>query len=536
MGIISRLQGKGGECRPVKLSWLSPFWVFLVFFGVMLVQNRYVFIYHDDYGYASLSYAINIQSVHGHTFSLSQLVAYLTGHYNLWGGGVIAKGIEIMALRWGVWPFRILQSVVLTMILVSAYKLLNIFYKREITRWLIAFTLCCCYGLIAIQLHRDGTYWPTASVSYVWPFLVLFIAATIHLRLVNGRQDRWLLPIMGVLYFVAGAAQEQIGLISVVFVSGLLLTHLWLKKGRSVLFVDSIAILFVLVGFAFLILAPGNLVRLGNPIYTFFRGMVLSDRLQLTLPNILQINFGRQNQAILLLWTWLCVAVMWASYRARKRPPLIYLFTFLICVFFGLVLTVSLIPALSSIENWIYQPPSSIGPFLFWVGFLCAVSLAVVLFCVEKGLYALIALFVGGILSQVIMVASPTWNLRSSLIFLFTLFPVLAAMLGEVVPEVRGQLLASLALLIIFTAAAFNTAVIVHGYAANSLVMESNDRLLRQAAQAIPEGAIVQKIRLKTLPNDLYAAEMPYSPGYEYINWWIKEYYDLPLDIDLNWK
>jgi hypothetical protein len=227
---------------------------------------------------------------------------------------------------------------------------------------------------------------------------------------------------------------------------------------------------------------------------------------------------------------------MWEFYRSGKRPSQLYLITLILCAFFGILLTVALLPTSSALESWFYLPHLTIGFILFWGTFLCAVSLAVTLFCLEKHLYALLALYAGGLLSQAVMALSPTLNIRTSLVFLFTLFPVLAAMLAEAIPEMRGQMLIKLALLTIFMAASINTAFILHGYAANSAALTSNDLILRLATKAIHHGAAIQEIKLHKLRNDLYAGEMPYTPGYGYINWWIKRYYDLPLNIDLVWK
>ena len=158
MAFFEKIRRNWGGRSPLKISWMSPFWVFLVFFAVLLAQNRYVFLYHDDYGYASLSYAVNIHFASGSAVNPALLIQYLTDHYNRWGGGILPLGIEILVLRWGVWPFRILQSILLTLILVAVYTILSRYYRREISRWLIAFTLCCCYGLIDVKLHRNGAY------------------------------------------------------------------------------------------------------------------------------------------------------------------------------------------------------------------------------------------------------------------------------------------------------------------------------------------------------------------------------------------
>jgi len=534
--VFDALKRKWGNRKAAVLSWTSPFWVFLVFFCVIFVQHRYVYLYHDDYGYASLSYAYITPSVQGHNYTLPQLVEFLVEHYNHWGGRILLFGIEILVLRWGVWPYRIVQSIVLTMILVSAYGFVCRYYRHTVSRWLIAFTLCCCYGLIDLELHRNGTYWATAAVGMVWPFLGFFSAAFIHVRLEDEKRVGWQLPILGILYFMVGFSQEQIGILGLIFVGGLTLAHLYHKKNRPVIFIDMLAIVFILVGYSFLVLAPGNFARLNSANYAPYMALNLVDKVRVNLPSLIAYNLGRQNQAIVLVWVWLCVASMWVCYRSGKQPRQLYFLSFAICAFFGIILTVVMISALSQFKDWIYHSNLNINFLLFWIGFLGANCMAVILFIREKGHYTLLALFVGGLFSQLVMLISPSLSIRSSIIFLFTLFPILAFMMAEITTGIRLQILAKLALLMIFTAAMFNTILIIRGYAVNSPIMESNDRILRHMAQAIRNGTEIEKIELSKLPRKRYAADMPYSENFEYIDVWIKEYYDLPPEIKLIWR
>ena len=46
----------------------------------------------------------------------------------------------------------------------------------------------------------------------------------------------------------------------------------------------------------------------------------------------------------------------------------------------------------------------------------------------------------------------------------------------------------------------------------------------------------MDKIILKKLPNVLYCGEQPYMDGYDYILGWMKEYYNLPSEIDIQYE
>jgi hypothetical protein len=506
----------------------------------MLIQSRFLYIYHDDYGYASLSYAIVIPSVSGYEYSIPQLVEFLNEHYNIWGGRIAFYGIEILSLRWGFWPYRIIHSIALTLILVATYSFLSHFYRGSRARWLIAFSLCCLYGLIDLKLHRNGTYWPSAAATYVWPFLTLFVAASLHMTMIEDGRLGWRVPVLGVAYLLTGLSQEQIGLIAITFVSGLILINLWQKKGRQTLSIHLFALTCLLAGFAVLVFAPGNQARLNHAIYDSFAALSLIEKVKLNATAIAEINLGQHNQLLLLSWALLCAAVIWMAYSSGKKPRRVYFTTFVLCAFFSFTLPIAAIPFFSEFTSWIYGP--LYGPSLdnwsliFWTVFLGAAFLAILLFCLDKGLHALLALFIGGLLSQFVMLTSPTLTVRSSLIFLFTLFPVLAAMLTDSALKFRRQPLVKLTLLTMFIIASLNTVDLIAGYSGNSPVMESNDQILRQARLSIDEGSTIEEIELSKLPDDRFAGEMPYTQGYDYIDGWIKQYYDIPPDVELIWR
>ena len=49
-----------------------------------------VYLAHDDFGYATLSYVYKEEGIEGQNFDLEQLTHYLTGHYNRWGGRILS--------------------------------------------------------------------------------------------------------------------------------------------------------------------------------------------------------------------------------------------------------------------------------------------------------------------------------------------------------------------------------------------------------------------------------------------------------------
>ena len=147
--------------------------IFGIFFLLVLFQHQFLHLYHDDYGYASLSYAYTLEGANGHSNNLAQILQFLIGHYNVWGGRILFFFIECILLNLSLPLFRIVQSIIITLIFYFIYKITYNIIKKHKTK--IALLSCACYGLIQFQTFKSGIFWVTASVLYVFPVLFMFL-------------------------------------------------------------------------------------------------------------------------------------------------------------------------------------------------------------------------------------------------------------------------------------------------------------------------------------------------------------------------
>jgi hypothetical protein len=512
-------------------------WIFILFGAVMLLQQSYTYLYHDDYGYASLTYAVSPSSpVQAGQFSLFQLGEYLWKHYLSWGGRVLFFGIEILLLRGGLWPYRLAQAGTLAGILALSHLLIQRESPTRSQPHLPALLLCSFFGLISLEVHRNGTYWASAASTYVWPFAALFAAAVLHHRLAGERPNRPAVLLLGLLYFAAGWSQEQVGLVSLFLGAGLFLRNR-LEGRRSLLGADTFLLLCALAGYLILMLAPGNQARLDSYIYASFQSLSLAGKIKHNLPAVLSMIVGKHNQALLLLWSLAGALWMLHAYRTIRTWRGLHLSLALLNLLYASLLALAFLPGLAEPAARLYLPGWNSVYLLFWSVFLGAAALATTLFCLHKRAIVLLSIFAGALLSQVALLVSPSLNIRSTLVFLFTFFPVLAAMLADIYEQKRPPaVLARAGLLLLLTAAVFNQGFILQGYAANSPVMHANNQALLSAARAVSQGQSVQPVELSRLPDERFAGEMPYNPGYSYINIWIKLYYNLPEEIELVWR
>lgn len=114
--------------------------------------------------------------------------------------------------------------------------------------------------------------------------------------------------------------------------------------------------------------------------------------------------------------------------------------------------------------------------------------------------------------------------------FILTL-PIMAApALNALSKKLPGKIVPALCLLGIVGYGLGRYIPIWKGYRANYNTIVENDAAL--SAYKPGDTCVV----LKKLPNKQYANAMPYDPGTDYIAVFMKQYYDIPMDIPLVFK
>lgn len=233
--------------------------IFAVILCITYLQNKYIGFYHDDYGYGSLTYAVD---AHYAERTLPNIIDYLTRHYMEWGGRVVFFFFEILLMQGGMSCFFLAQALVLAATLLLAYKLLLLLLGKEQDSWLVLSLLLSTFLLYNEGIYRGGLFWATASVLYVWPFCPLTLG--VYLLLATRQRDRLPLPVcvaVPVSFFLAAASQEQVAVVTVGLIP---LLGFWLFRsdlGRMRYRLLA-ALGAAVAGLLFLMLAPGNMRRM----------------------------------------------------------------------------------------------------------------------------------------------------------------------------------------------------------------------------------------------------------------------------------
>lgn len=223
---------------------------FLGVCGILYACNFFVHFYHDDFAYASLSYAYDVGGKFDERLSFFNLLRFLIHHYVGWGGRTNAFALAVPLMHLGPGVFYFVQTIITTLIVILQAKILCLLTKNTIRNFLLSVTLIlCCYMLIPLSVSRDGIFWATASALYVWP--MLFLTLAMYLLYIKKYTKLTIF-----LFFLAASCNETYSVITLTYLLGLIALRKNKIKEYSYYFISAFC------GFLFICLSPGNIRRM----------------------------------------------------------------------------------------------------------------------------------------------------------------------------------------------------------------------------------------------------------------------------------
>jgi hypothetical protein len=486
-----------------------------------------MWLYHDDYGYASLSYVGDIYKTNpdGYHTTLLNIFKFCQFHYNNWGGRVLYFFFECNIMRLGIHGYRILQSAVIVLIFYYIYKILSHIFKKEDFK--LAVFIAFLYGVFEIILFRDGIFWFTASILYIFPLLpfLMFIYYFI-LKEKNKKVTEIMLATLLVL--LASFSQEQISAMVVSFIG--LYEIVKIYKNRKFDFKDLPIIIAALIGFCLLLFCPGSKVRMGMT--SDFYNLSILGKLKLNIPIIIENNFGTYTKIFSLLFFSSLSYISYDNYKKEKgKINIVNALSFIsnmIILFFMMTRVEGYFSYFRCLKsNHLYLA-------LYFLVIAIQFSLimySVVVYFVRKKQILFIQLFISGIATQVVMLIAPYFPLRSAMIMQLIYFLIIGYVAYDLIKK-HGLLL----FIPLFAVLFINYSTITYGYFGNNRINQYNHNKLIETSKEIKKGNRVDKIKLGKLNDSLYASNMPYDENYDYINIYIRAYYQLPEDIVIEYE
>lgn len=225
----------------------------LIIFISMLILNVLTPLIADDY-----SFAINIKGEH--LRGLKDIIDVQANYYLSWGGRIIAHTIGQTFLLFPKIIFSICNSIVYTALVYLIYK----HAKNENDDKPLVLPIIHLLMFFAVPVFGQTTIWLIGSCNYLWTTtIILFFLYEMK----SGFKDTKLrIMLMFLLGIIAGWTNENsgVGVVVIAFLT-ILFHNLKITKKKKLKFnivkYQIAGTIGTLIGFAGMILAPGNYVR-----------------------------------------------------------------------------------------------------------------------------------------------------------------------------------------------------------------------------------------------------------------------------------
>ena len=467
-----------------------PAIIFILYLMFIYFQHQFVFMYFDDYGYASLSYGAIVGNG-GTNYNLNDIIKYLFWHYVNWGGRIVPFFLEIISLKCGLGFTRIVQSLIIWGIGVCTYFLIKgEEYRSNIFKALIIVTAYFTIGLHAIV---TGLFWYTACAVYVWLLLPFFIV----LCLCKYKKNNNLLIdiALGILCFISACSYEQIAVLIIgyqiisMLASKFLFNTQW-RRTEYVMLIGSC------VGGMAELLAPGNYVRADSALYTDFYAQNIIFRTIKNIPRILNVCIGRENVGMILLIYATILTILYSQNGLKKKIQNI-------CIIISSVICLTLMAMfIVSYHGILYYIVLLLFAFTFYM--------SCIWWLWKHKNVMLISLLTAGVGCVGILALTPVVPDRGYLPFYFVLTMCIASICGEVICR-KTQVLVSLALIAALIVGIINVGRITYGYYSNADINKKNIEILSSTGKSISEGNNINSVVVYKMHDDNYPWMLPYS-------------------------
>ena len=493
---------------------------FIILFILIYFQNSVVSMYFDDFGNASLSYSYATPNVIGTSYTFNQLLEWATKIYQGWGGRVFYAIFAIIPLlKTGIAPYMFVQTFVIVGICYFFYKIIEEYTGKKYRFIPILFFIL--YSLIDMFYLRHGIYWASASVLYIWPLLPLFACIYTYIKFNRLYKDNKLsktkyilyIPLLILLIFLTCFSQEQIGVALIAFlISFILFDHL--KDFKKYLKMDLICLITAIASYLLLFLAPGNWARMDTNVE--FSNLSFFEKICTNFPGIIKNIFVDPMDIFMYILTiilyYLIIKIGFEYKNKLKKWLVLSMIPFLLVLF--------IITIIVDLE---------ILAIIFGIVWLCFMFITSILYFYSKKQLSFCAIEVGAVASIFCLLMSPVIGGRTSLPFIFFIFLIIIYFVIQILNSKTATIkLITIILICILAYKGINNYInIYEGYRDNKAINDWNFEILRNYNNES------DTISLYKVRNSWYGSTKSYEePSMDY---WIKEYFDIPQDITFEW-
>ncbi len=523
-----KVQKKNSKKKTLLLIGITVL-IFVLFFCFLLKQNSYVYLSHDDYGYATLSYVYWEDDMWGQSFTLEQMTHYLTEHYNRWGGRILSFAQEILLLQRGTDVMRAFNACAVALSFVLALCIAQRGKKSALLP-LSALFAVSLFGFLGKSASIRGMYWYTASILYTVPIAYIFAGTLLLYVTVFGQTEKkfalskiLMIPMCTVLFFFGAFSMEQVGISAVMTVAVITVYSTFKHRNPLMLIYTVPPLLSSLYGYHILITAVGNESR--KNMHTEFYAKSLPEQMLEGGKNIAETVFQSGNLAFVILIAAVTLLIVFFLIRKHRKNP-----------FFILLGAIDTVGAVFSVVTAKKGTNDGLTDIFLWCWlFLMAITVSIWLFSSKStGDFVIWSVFFGGLVSQGACLISPIYYDSCFIIFFMCFAVVSIRAFAEITGEFsqKTATVTCTAITVIAVAAgSIGAGKIFFGFKQNVRVQEYNESVLTYAGEMYDRyGYVFDKLPLMRLKDETYTGStMPYDR--DLIKDWMKIYYKLPVDL-----
>ena len=275
--------------------------LFTIFISMLTLNYLYPYI-SDDYTY--MYKYDNFERIK----NISDIFLSMKDHYFLWGGRVLAHSLASVFLLLPKNIFNICNSIMYTIFIYLIY-LIGRRNNKDNNNYLFIIHLLIWFINISFG---EVTLWLTGSCNYLWTSVIILL----FLYLFHKENKNVI--IFSILGILAGMCNENFSL-SIIFVCILFVIFNKNYRNKN----NYIGIIFLIIGYLFLFLAPGNFIRAGAGVN-----------------NIITIT--QKTLYLIKVFSLLIIFILLLSYvlykkNKLKKDYLIYILGSIICILFLVV-------------------------------------------------------------------------------------------------------------------------------------------------------------------------------------------------------
>lgn len=490
--------------------------ILVVIFLAILILQSMIFMSFDDYGYATISYAVGNQfnPNGGVDYSFFDVLKFLKATYMIWAGRIFDQFLLIECLKNGERFIQLIQTIV---IFFTIFFTVKVFSKKEnFIRNFVLVTMM--FFSIPIIITKLSLFWYCASVIYFWPFLFFVLGLFLLKRKDWRKTNSFYKIILLALGIISGWSQEQVGM---AFCAFMFTTICWeyifdnknINKNKILFFIGNI------IGYSILMIAPGNFARMSTDSDKNF----LLNSFEVVKELIWNFKYINNNIVYISIIAFLLILL---NSRISKKESVEKLkkVSMIIIILTQIIIMISKFTDIGKI-NYI----ALIFHFLFMI-------FAIIIYIVLYKDKIIAALSCAAIASLIPVFISPYFVHRMLFPIYYINIIILLVLLENFqanIENVKYINIKNVMLYMILLVGVIRYSLTLYGYFENSIPKNINNKILREAKQKIDQGELIDTIYLYKNMNERYTGTQPYEVDYTGS---IKNYFQIPQNVNISFE